>query len=83
MKQKNYNCKLFLESICGTERSHCHEYATCTDLGSGDYRCTCNKGFSGNGTLCIGKNFHTFYKFIIEIKTLTNRITKCEKSIER
>ena len=48
---------VFLPLICqdidecelGTD--DCHEYGTCHNT-DGDYNCTCNSGFSGNGTTC-------------------------------
>ena len=37
------------------ERTHnCHENATCSDV-VGGFDCSCNTGFTGNGTFCEGK----------------------------
>ena len=55
---------LVMKSYCLTvtdmnecdERTHnCHENATCSDV-VGGFNCTCNTGFTGNGTFCEGKN---------------------------
>ena len=32
----------------------CHTEATCRDVDNG-YMCTCNRGYVGNGTYCVGK----------------------------
>lgn len=37
----------------------CHFNATCTNT-IGSYTCTCNDGFLGNGTMCIGRVNHTW-----------------------
>ena len=33
----------------------CHDQATCTNT-HGSYFCTCNTGYSGNGTSCVGQS---------------------------
>ena len=39
-----------------SERTHnCHESATCSDV-VGGFICTCDTGFTGNGTFCEGKS---------------------------
>ena len=40
---------------CGERTHNCHENATCSDV-VGGFNCTCNTGFTGNGTFCEGKN---------------------------
>ena len=40
--------------ICGTDREDCHEFATCTDMGPGRYKCTCKKEYTGDGKTCAG-----------------------------
>jgi hypothetical protein len=42
------------DKICDTPKDDCHEYATCTDLAPGEYKCECNLGYSGDGKSCIG-----------------------------
>ena len=42
------------ECILGV--ANCSENANCSDL-QGSYTCTCNTGFSGDGTNCSGKSF--------------------------
>ena len=41
------------ENECAME-STCHFNAACNNT-IGSYKCTCNKGFTGNGTICEGK----------------------------
>ena len=41
--------------VCGTYADNCHEKATCTDTGPGEYICTCKQGFTGDGKSCVGK----------------------------
>ena len=39
---------------CERGTHNCHESATCTDV-VGGFNCTCNTGYTGNGTLCMGE----------------------------
>ena len=39
---------------CELDIDDCHSNATCDDV-HGSFVCTCNNGFEGNGTSCIGK----------------------------
>ncbi len=39
---------------CTEETHNCHEHASCNDT-DGSFNCTCNTGFSGNGTDCEGQ----------------------------
>ena len=41
------------ECMEGTD--DCHSDATCTDT-EGSFNCTCNDGYSGDGTTCSGKS---------------------------
>ena len=36
----------------------CHENATCFDVvgGEGSFNCTCNTGYTGNGSSCTGES---------------------------
>ena len=39
---------------CELAQDDCHSNATCHNV-VGSFMCTCNDGFEGNGTSCIGK----------------------------
>ena len=41
--------------FCGTHADKCHENATCTDTGRGEYICACKQGYTGDGKQCVGK----------------------------
>ena len=47
---------LFVSDIdeCSKNGSPCDENAECLNI-EGSYNCTCNDGFTGNGTVCAGK----------------------------
>ena len=38
-------------------KSPCDANATCTNT-AGSFTCTCNSGYTGNGTSCAGKIYH-------------------------
>ena len=40
---------------CTTNTSDCDTNAMCTNT-IGGFTCTCNNGYDGNGTTCIGKS---------------------------
>ena len=33
-------------------KDDCNKKATCTNAGPGSYKCTCNKGYTGDGKTC-------------------------------
>ena len=39
---------------CSEMLDNCHDDSFCTNTDDG-FNCTCNPGFSGNGTFCEGK----------------------------
>ena len=41
---------------CDAKTHDCHENATCSDV-VGGFNCTCDTGFTGNGTFCEGELF--------------------------
>ena len=43
-------------TICGTDKDDCHKHATCAHTGPGLYKCTCKKGYTGDGKTCTGLN---------------------------
>jgi len=48
---------LFLdEDECVTNNNNCHQNATCGNT-VGSFTCSCNNGFTGDGTNCVGKLF--------------------------
>ena len=50
---------------CLRNTHSCHDNATCTNT-EGSFYCTCNVGYSGNGTFCTGEyTMHSFYFFAI------------------
>ena len=40
---------------CSQTPSPCHGHATCKEL-QGSFNCSCDEGFTGNGTYCEGLN---------------------------
>ena len=49
---------LFMENLpdineCTSGEHNCHQNATCSN-NNGSFSCSCNSGFSGNGTYCEG-----------------------------
>ena len=42
---------------CLLGEAMCHNNATCSDVvgGENSYNCTCNPGFTGDGTSCVGE----------------------------
>ena len=61
-------CFSFLNFVdtdeCSTV-SPCHANATCNNT-EGSYTCTCDSGYSGDGSLCNGRKFFWFNKVTIE-----------------
>lgn len=48
-------CKFSIDiNECERDTHECHDNATCTNT-IGDYNCTCNVGFSGDGFECEGE----------------------------
>ena len=43
---------------CSLGLDNCHDNASCTDIKDG-FICTCNTGYTGNGTHCESKLFHS------------------------
>ena len=41
---------------CRNKTHNCHDNATCTNL-DGLFNCTCDPGYTGNGTYCEGNYF--------------------------
>ena len=42
---------------CLLGEAMCHNNAACSDVvgGENSYNCTCNPGFTGDGTSCVGE----------------------------
>ena len=48
-------CFFLVRPACGSDRDDCDPgLSTCNDLELGNYECTCDKGYVGNGKKCIG-----------------------------
>ena len=45
---------IFCADIDECLTSPCHSQAVCTNI-PGNFSCTCNTGYTGNGTYCVGK----------------------------
>ena len=41
---------------CSDSTHDCSEFAVCADI-DGSYECSCNFGYTGNGTVCTSKIF--------------------------
>jgi hypothetical protein len=48
-----FQCNL-VPSVCGAS-DDCAPQATCADIAGGEYQCTCNDGYVGNGKFCLSK----------------------------
>ena len=44
---------------CANDADDCDTNAACTNT-PGDFTCTCNQGYTGDGVTCMGKYFHLF-----------------------
>ena len=53
-KTSSFNSHLFFLDTDECRSKPCHANAECTNT-IGSYQCKCNKGYTGNGTLCTGK----------------------------
>jgi hypothetical protein len=52
----------------------CHSQAVCTNI-TGNVSCTCNTGYTGNGTYCAGKTvFHSITIYNSEKVNVTFKI---------
>ena len=57
----------------------CDENAYCTDLLDG-YTCTCNDGFTGDGTFCLGQ-YTLMELFVLYIEIYTKTIQTVGKDV--
>ena len=47
--------EIFLDvDECSLSLENCHENSSCTNF-NGSFLCTCDNGYTGNGTVCEGK----------------------------
>ena len=46
---------------CAMESDNCAENAICMNI-PGSFNCTCNEGYTGDGTSCVGKPVHQIWK---------------------
>ena len=53
---------------CENNQNQCHENATCSNR-DGNYTCSCNDGFMGDGFTCSGTR-----KFSLQITNVQNSI---------
>ena len=62
-------CSFRLSDIDECLRMSCDPNATCVDS-HGSYSCSCNPGFSGNGTFCESKCASCFLKTFVEFSSV-------------
>ena len=55
-----FNTRIIDIDECALSGSKCHSNATCNNT-DGSFQCTCNNGFSGNGTMCTGTKIYKYY----------------------
>ena len=63
---QHYTILVDVDECQSPDSNDCHPNATCADTTAssctdvlGRYNCTCNEGFTGNGTECQGEFIHT------------------------
>ena len=54
---------------CNVETHDCDLNAECTNI-VGGFTCTCNSGFTGNGSICTGKNRIIFFTYFNTIEMM-------------
>ena len=59
---------------CAMDTDNCAEIATCMNT-PGSFSCTCNEGYTGDGTSCVGKHV----PFVIpDLETIMFFFNPCE-----
>ena len=67
---------------CVTGANDCDSNATCTNT-PGNFNCSCNEGYSGDGTFCFGKiNTRIMYN-ILTVSERASKVASYSSSFQR
>lgn len=55
---RRFLCVLHLSEVdpCSSSNGGCSVFAVCSKLSPGERSCTCGKGYTGDGTVCLGRS---------------------------
>lgn len=55
---RRFLCVLRLSEVdpCSSSNGGCSVFANCSKLSPGERSCTCGKGYTGDGTVCLGRS---------------------------
>ena len=74
---------------CATDVDNCAPNATCTNTPVGSFTCTCDQGYSGDGTSCEGGSRYipdynaprSCHEYPVDIDECANNIDNCHPTL--